>query len=245
MADVNIGASTPSTIPPRTAPPSAVPPPENSVGALAQLVRSGSPLEQGAALRALDAQTGDRALSEALVAQSASAGEQCRVEVRYTPITLGGFRVPGANHAFIVTTDGDSQNYVRGGPSARNDGVNSGSSNSGTSGSGGSQSSNGPGNAGIYGIVATEYGAYREGTVDWTTTPSGQQDVARVAGNCDAIEARMIRAADAIEATQTTYGPLAHNSNTTARVVLEEAGFPGVQPVVGAPSWNLSFPLAR
>ena len=165
--------------------------------------------------------------------------------MRFKPITVAGIRIPGANHAFIVSTDGDSQNYVRGGPSANNDGVNSGSANSGSSGSDGSRSSNGPRDAGIYGIVATEYGAYRSGTVDWTTTPSGQQDVALLPGNCDAVETRIVRAADAIEASQTTYGPPAANSNTAARVVLEQAGFPDVQPVVGAPSWNLTIPLGR
>lgn len=211
--------------------------------------RTGSPVEQGQALRALDGMTGDAATSDALargelqLAQASGTpppADSCRIEVRYTPV-LGGI----ANHAFVVTSDADSTSYFRGGPSANNDGLNSGSSNSGTSGSGSSASSGGNPNAGIYGTIATEHGAYRPGTIDWTTSPSGQQDVATRPGNCDQIDRDFGRHADDIEAANISYGPLGPNSNSTAREILERGGFPNVDPVVWAPSWNIQLPMPR
>lgn len=210
--------------------------------------RTGSPVQQGEALRALDGMTGDAATSDALargelqLAQAATGtpppADSCRIEVRYTPV-LGGI----ANHAFVVTSDADSASYFRGGPSANTDGLNSGSSNSGSSGS--SASSGGNPNAGIYGTIATEHGAYRPGTIDWTTSPSGQQDVATRPGNCDRIDRDFGRHADDIEAANISYGPLGPNSNSTAREILERGGFPNVEPVVLAPSWSIQLPMPR
>lgn len=212
---------------------------------LVQLARAGSPVEQGQALRALDAALGARGHVDAAVrakegAKSTSAPtEICTVEVRYTPVA----RV--ANHAFIVTTDGDSQRYFRGGPVSREGGSNSGSSNSGTSGSDGTRSSGGNRNAGMWGTIVTEHGAYRPNTVDWTTSPSGRQEVARLPGNCDRLDREFARHADDIEAANISYGPLGANSNSTAREILERAGFPHVTPIVAAPSWSIRLPPPR
>jgi len=211
-----------------------------------------TPVEAGTRLRALDGLTGDRRVSDAIVgnatgevsaktqADAGPAPEVCRIEVRYTPVA-GGI----ANHAFVVTSDRDSTSYFRGGPSARTAGSNSGSSNSGTSGSDASQSSQGNRNVGVWGTIVTEHGAYGPRTIDWTTAPSGQQDVARVPGNCDQIDRTMGAAADDIARANISYGPLGPNSNSTAREILERAGFPNVQPVVTVPSWNIQLPPAR
>lgn len=215
----------------------------NPLAALADQARSGKPVEQGAALRALDANTLSRGATDSIVQDARAAREVCTIEVRYTAVEIAGFHV--ANHGFVLTTDADSQNYFRGGPEARENGLNSGGSNSGSSGSNGTRSSGGDPQAGVYGNIATEYGAYRRNTVDWTTSPTGQQNVAVRPGNCDAIERSMISTADAIEASRTSYGPLGPNSNTTAREILDRAGFPGVQPVVTAPGWNATIPLGR
>ncbi|MEL6877132.1 MAG: hypothetical protein AAGL68_03430 [Pseudomonadota bacterium] len=194
-----------------------------------------SPVEQGRALAALDAQTGDPQRSNALAldpagqpAHAAAAHETCTVEVRYTPVALG------ANHAFIVTTDADSQTYFRGGPAANNEGLNSSSGSS----SGDAVSQDFDPEFGIYGPIVTEYGDYRPGTVDWTTDPSGQQTVDEFAGNCDEVDASLAGTMDAIEDARINYMPLHQNSNSTVREGLERAGYPDVDPVVWAPAWN-------
>jgi|GEM_PF-2791168 len=194
--------------------------------------RTGSPVEQGTALHRLDAATGNRQVSDAAVRGDAPA-ETCTTEVRFKPV------IGPTNHAFIVTTDADSTNYFRGGPQSNNTGLNSSSS---SSSGGGEQVPYDP-NFGIYGPIVTEYGAYRPGTVDWTTQPTGQQTVAVTPGNCDAIEAQFSRHMDDIEAARINYEPLAANSNSTVRETLERAGFPDVSPVVWAPAWNSQLPL--
>lgn len=191
----------------------------------------------------------------------------CTVEVRYTPVA-GGL----ANHAFVTTTDADATNYFRGGPSGDGPGSSSSgqlgsatggsvssSSNSNSSDSSGSSnpsnsspsangsspgaSRGGPGaNNGPWGPIATDYGRYVAGTVDYTTDPSGQQTVAVTPGNCDAIEGQLARHADDIEAAQIPYNPLGANSNATARELIERSGLPQVDPVVWAPGWGTQLP---
>ncbi len=213
---------------------------------LTQTAQTGSPVEQGRALAQLDQMYGSRQASNAAVASpGAKAPETCTVEVRYTPIFDAPVVRGIANHAFIVTRDGDSTSYFRGGPLSRENGLNSGSSNSGSSGSGQTRSSQGNPENGIYGTIVTEHGAYRPRTVDWTTNPSGQQTVAVRAGNCDALDMEFARHADDIEAARINYGPLAANSNSTVREILERAGFGNVRPVVNAPSWDIQLPEAR
>jgi hypothetical protein len=203
--------------------------------------RTGSPLEQGQALHALDAASGGRNASDALVRGEEGttlgadhSAETCSIEVRFKPV------IGPTHHAFIVTTDGDSVNYFRGGPQANNTGLNS---SSGTSGSN-AQAPHDP-QFGIYGPIVTEYGAYRQGTVDWTTEPSGQQTVARTPGNCDTVERNLARHMDDIEASRTNYAPLAANSNSTVREGLERAGFDNVEPVKWAPAWDTQLPNPR
>ncbi len=222
----------------------------DSLASAAQLAVTGTPLQQGQALRMLDQATGTRAAANTLTdgAQSSTTKtaakaktphpETCTVEVRYTPVA-GGL----ANHAFILTQDSDSTRYFRGGPASRDGGLNSGSSNSGSSD--GTESSRGNPNNGIYGTIVTEYGLYRPRTIDWTTAPTGQQVVAIRPGNCDALDTEFARHADNIERANINYGPLAANSNSTAREILERAGFGNVQPVVWAPSWGIQLPEAR
>jgi hypothetical protein len=217
------------------------------IDALVAPATSGSPLAQGEALRALDQMTGSRAATD-LVARggpttqgNSGEGERtaevCTVEVRYKGI---GATANIANHAFIVTTDGDSTNFFRGGPSGV--GIGSGSSGSGASSassntSGGDQAERG------WGTIVTSRGAYTQGTIDWTTNPSGQQTVQTVPGNCDAIERGFARTTDAIEASNTPYSPFGPNSNSTVREILERNGIQGVRPVVTAPGWETSIPL--
>jgi hypothetical protein len=179
-----------------------------------------TPVQRGEIARAEDA------------ARAAAAPEVCTVEVRFKPV------VGPTNHAFIVTTDGDSQNYFRGGPQANNTGINS------SSGSGGGTAPY-DSRFGIYGPIVTESGAYRPNTVDWTTNPTGFQVVDRIAGNCNAVEARLDRAISEIQAAEINYMPLSQNSNSTVREALERAGYPNVQPVVWVPAWNTQLPMPR
>lgn len=212
-----------------------------------------SPVEQGRALRQLDLQTGSRlagdawdrlgeAVREALPFGSTGSPaaspepETCTVEVRFTPIAKW------ANHAFIVTSDADSTRFYRGGPGANGNGLNSSSSGSSDS-TGGAETYDA--RYGMYGPIVTEYGAYRPGTVDWTTEPSGQQTVDRFAGNCDAVDASFARTMDDIEAAGINYMPLGQNSNSTVREGLERAGYPDVDPVVWAPAWNTQLDTTR
>lgn len=269
---------------------------QTPIEAVAVQARAGSPLEQGTALRTLDGLTGNRGTSDALArgelepnapqgvvspsiqfAQAVQpaqgqptqgqAAPSCTVEVRYTPV-VGGL----ANHAFVTTTDADSTNYFRGGPSGGGPGGSSsgqlgsatggsvsGSSNSNSSDSSGSSnpsnsspsangsspgaSRGGPGaNNGPWGPIVTDYGRYVPGTVDYTTDPSGQQTVAVTPGNCDAIEGQLTRHADDIEAAQIPYNPLGANSNATARELIERSGLPQVDPVVRVPGWGTQLP---
>jgi hypothetical protein len=207
---------------------------DTGLAALTESARTGSPVEQGRALRELDRVTGDRATSNALATNTGAAPEVCTVEVRFKPVALG------ADHAFIVTTDADSTNYFRGGPQANNTGLNS---PSGSSGGGGA--ANFDPRYGIYGPIVTEYGAYRPGTTDWTTNPSGAQVVDRIPGNCDRIEGEFRRHMDDIEAAGINYMPLEQNSNSTVRETLERAGYPNVRPVEWAPAWNTQLPGPR
>ncbi|MDZ7588200.1 MAG: hypothetical protein U5J78_03225 [Parasphingorhabdus sp.] len=207
------------------------------VATLAQQSRTGSPVEQGQALRQLDQLTGNRVTTDA-VASGKAPPEMCTIEVRYKPV------VGPTNHAFIVTTDGDSQNYFRGGPASNANGLNSPSASSrGRTPDGERQ----PFDAqfGIYGPIVTESGAYVDPSVDWTTNPSGQQIVATTAGNCDAIERQFANAANDIEASRTNYQPLGPNSNSTVREILERSGYDDVNPVVWSPGWNTQIPMAR
>jgi hypothetical protein len=157
----------------------------------------------------------------------------CTVEVRYRPV------IGPTNHAFIVTTDGDSQNYFRGGPEGN--GFGSGSSGSGASSASSNTSGGDRANRG-WGNIVTRSGAYVEGTIDWTTNPTGQQTVQTMPGNCDAIEAQFAREADAITEARIPYSPFGPNSNTTVRELLESAGITGVEPVVWSPGWNAEMP---
>ncbi len=202
----------------------------SSIASLTKQATTGSPMEQGQALRSLDQTTGNRVATDSLVRQPAAAAETCTIEVRYKPVALG------ADHAFIVTTDANSTNYYRGGPQANNTGLNS------PSGSGTAQFD---ARFGIYGPIVTEYGAYRPGTVDWTTTPSGTQVVDRLVGSCDRIEAQFERHMDDIEAARINYMPLNQNSNSTVREALERAGYPDVRPVQWAPAWNTQLPMPQ
>jgi hypothetical protein len=213
----------------------------NDLGAmLAQVAATGSPVERGQALRALDAMMGGRAAANAVArgeASTSAAGkaEVCTVEVRYKPVALG------ADHAFIVTTDSDSVRYFRGGPQSNNTGLNSPNSGSSSDGGDANKPAFDP-KFGIYGPIVTEYGNYEPKTVDWTTKPSGAQVVDRILGNCDRIEGQFSKHMDDIEAARTNYMPLNQNSNSTVRETLERAGYPNVKPVVWAPAWNAQLP---
>jgi hypothetical protein len=162
--------------------------------------------------------------------------ETCTVEVRYRGI---GATANIANHAFIVTTDSNSTNFFRGGPSGV--GIGSGSSGSGASSassntSGGDQAQRG------WGTIVTGRGAYTPGTIDWTTNPSARQTVQTTPGSCDAIERDFARTADAIQASNTPYSPFGPNSNSTVREILERNGIQGVRPPVTAPGWETTIP---
>lgn len=210
---------------------------DSPLAGLARLADSGSPVERGEALRALDDATGDRRQTNALVAAERHAtspnGCTCTVEVRYRPV------IGPTNHAFIVTADSDSVTYFRRGPAGF--GLGSGSSGSGAA-SASSDTSGGDRAMRGWGPIVTDYGPYVPGTVDWTTRPSGQQTVRQVPGSCDAIEATFAAEADRIEAAQIPYEPTGPNSNTTVRVLLEAAGIADVIPVVWAPGWNHAMP---
>ncbi len=179
-----------------------------------------TPVQQGEAARAADA------------ARVAAAPEVCTVEVRFKPA------VGPTNHAFIVTTDSDSQLYFRGGPQSKETGLNSSSGSSGGT-------APYDGRFGIYGPIVTKSGEYNPKSVDWTTTPTGSQVVDRLAGNCNGIEAKLAQAIREIRDAKINYTPLEQNSNSTVREALERAGYPNVQPVVWAPAWNTQLPMQQ
>ncbi len=212
-----------------------------SVGAIASgaagFATPSSPVEQGAALRALDSQTGSRLVSDAIARGEKSAPETCRVDVQYNSI---GATANIASHAYIVTRDGDSTNYFRGGPTGV--GIGSGSSGSGASSassntSGGDQAQRG------WGTITTEYGAYRQGTRDWNPNPRAVQNVTNAPGNCDAIESGFRTTADAIRNANVPYSPFGPNSNSVVRELLENNGITGVTPVTNAPGWSSNIPF--
>jgi hypothetical protein len=212
---------------------------------LARTAQSGSPVEQGAAMRQLDQMTGDRPASDAIARgdtqaatqAKADAPEVCRVEVRYNPIAA---TANIATHAYIVTTDNNSTNFFRGGPTGV--GIGAGSSGSGGSSqssgtSGGDQAERG------WGTITTRYGAYQPGTPDWSTNPRATQLVQTQPGNCDNIEAGFASTADAIRDARVPYSPFGPNSNSTVRELLENNGIQGVAPAANAPGWNTNIPF--
>jgi hypothetical protein len=216
-----------------------------TLASLAQIALTGSPVQQGQALRALDmAIAATRATSNTgtggakSAAEKTPSSEMCTVEVRYKPVALG------ADHAFIVTTDNDSVNYFRGGPQANNTGLNSPTSNS-SSGKADTTKPPYDWKMGMYGPIVTEYGDYKKDTTDWTTTPSGQQTIARLPGNCNRLDGQFARHMNDIEAARINYLPLAANSNSTVRETLERAGFNNVEPVVWAPAWNTQLAMPK
>ena len=77
MDSVSVSSASPANTIPVDPSASSSAPLSNSPGALADLALTGTPIEQGAALRALDAQTGSRAATEALLAESAASVDQC------------------------------------------------------------------------------------------------------------------------------------------------------------------------
>jgi hypothetical protein len=214
---------------------------QTPVEALVAQATGGSPLAQGEALRTLDQMTGDRNATDLVARGDASASQKthdtCTVEVRYKGI---GATANIANHAFIVTTDSNSTNFFRGGPSGV--GIGGGSSGSGAS-SAGSNTSGGDQAERGWGTIVTSRGAYVPGTPDWTTSPSAQHTVQTTHGNCDAIERGFAQTTDAIEASNTPYSPFGPNSNSTVREILERNGIQGVRPAVTAPGWETTIPL--
>lgn len=169
------------------------------------------------------------------VSDTGQAPDTCTIEVRYKPV------IGPTNHAFIVTSDADSVNYFRGGPRSNETGLNSSSAGSSDE----VERLGHDARFGIYGPIVTEFGAYLNGTVDWTTVPSRQQTVSRTRGNCDGIESRLSRHMNDIEAAQINYIPPSVNSNSTVREALERAGFDNVSPVVWSPGWNTQLPGPR
>ena len=79
---------------------------QTALAALATQATTGNPREQGQALRALDLAAGSRVGADA-VSAAANNNETCSIEVRYKPVVLG------ADHAFIVTTDGNNLRHAR------------------------------------------------------------------------------------------------------------------------------------
>jgi hypothetical protein len=236
----NVGASTsrPSQSPAAAAA-------NDPVAQLARTAQTGSPVQQGAAMRELDQMTGNRPTSDAIARGEAPAAAQaktdapevCRVEVRYNPIAA---TANIATHAYIVTTDGNSTNYFRGGPTGV--GFGAGSSGSGASSqssgtSGGDQAERG------WGTITTRYGSYQPGTPDWSTNPRATQVVQTTPGNCDSIEAGFASTANAIRDARVPYSPFGPNSNSTVRELLENNGIQGVTPAANAPGWNTNIPF--
>jgi hypothetical protein len=186
-----------------------------------------------------------------------SAKNTCTIEARFNPIG------PGYHHAYVTTTDLSGTDYFRGGPSAGGPssgstgilGSASGGSSSQSSGSNSSESNNsgnssspgsGPGgagaNTGSFGAIDTISGPYGPGTIDWNAGSPPTTSVAVEAGNCNAVEARLDKAMNDIEAANIPYNPLSTNSNATAREALERAGYPNVEPAAWAPGWNTQLP---
>jgi hypothetical protein len=134
---------------------------------------------------------------------------------------------------FIVFTDANGKEYyLRGGPSGKGPASSSGLSSelsggssqgsSGSNSSASSDSSSGGVAGGPWGYIASEYGEYKPGTIDWdpgakaTTVDSGP-------ATCGKYEA-LKRAFDAIAASKTRYNPLGPNSNSCVFTALQKVG---------------------
>ncbi|MEQ8973397.1 MAG: DUF4157 domain-containing protein [Coleofasciculus sp. C1-SOL-03] len=197
-----------------------------------------------------------------------SAIQPGKIELRYTPVG-GTFGM--AHHAFVVVSDPVATNeqgqpiesvretYYRGGPSGGGSGSSSSSassSDSSRSSSGSSQSSGSSdssnssetegGNSGFWGYIATEYGEYVPGTIDWTTSPSGTINAApslelSSVQACDNYRDSLAGTMDRIETSQIRYFPLGPNSNSTAHQGIRDAGLGNPAPPVRAPGWDQSI----
>lgn len=181
---------------------------------------------------------------------------ECHIQARFNP--LG----PGYYHGYILTSDDSGTDFFRGGPGRQaEDRPNIGKSGTLISGTGGmiSQSAgtddyassnsgnalsagSGPGgegeNLGLFGSIVVDSGVYNSDAQDWQTEDVPAVSVARLAANCDSIEAVLQQAAQDITHSFTPYNPLSANSNSVARELLARAGFSGVESPVWAPGWR-------
>jgi RHS repeat-associated protein len=181
----------------------------------------------------------------------------CRIDVRFS--RLG----PGWYHAYIVTSDTDgTQNYYRGGPSGlgpsggssgatsagtggsssqSSDSSRSGPSNSGNSSSPGSGPGGAGRNNGPWGPIATEYGRYVPGTIDWDPNDPPTMNVLDNNEPCTCNDA-LAQAMQDIEYAYLPYNPFSTNSNAVVREALERTGYAPGTPPVWAPGWNTQLP---
>jgi hypothetical protein len=175
----------------------------------------------------------------------------CSIEVRANQLnsTLDYY------HLFIVFTNGaGEQFYLRGGPSAGGGRVASemsgGSSNASSacsSGSGSNPSASSDSSddtaGGPFGAIATQYGKYEPGTIDWD--PAAKSVTIKKDEDACALDSALIAQMDAIAASGTRYNPLGPNSNTTVFQALKNLGLAPVTPAgVWAPGKDQEIKVA-
>ena len=164
----------------------------------------------------------------------------CQIDVRFSPVTLGGSPT-GGYHSYIVTTDpSGSQNYYRGGPTSSTSGEISGGSSSSSSGGslggrkdGGSVPSSSP-----WGPVKVWSGEYRPGTPDWDPGQPLSMQILNNGEPCGPYDQSFAHTAAAIAAGNIAYWPLSTNSNATTTTVLVGASLNPGAPPVWAPGWG-------
>lgn len=158
----------------------------------------------------------------------------CKIEVRANQLSPLGYY-----HMFIVFTDANGKEfYLRGGPSgsgpASSSGLSSGLSGGSSQGSSGSNSSassdasSGGAPGGSWGYIATQYGEYKPGTIDWD--PGAKAiTLENSPSTCPKYEA-LKQTFDAITASKTSYNPLGPNSNSCVFTALRKVGITPAEP---------------
>lgn len=157
----------------------------------------------------------------------------CRVDVRSSKVA-GGL----ARHLFVIYSEQGREQYFRGGPSKDGgpSGSSSSSSHSSSSSSSSSSSHSSGRGGGPYGPIATDYGDYKPGTVDYDRRAPSVTALTG-AGACGK-NLCFATQADRIERLNRSYSPLGPNSNSVARTILAKCNVPSKKPGGWAPGWD-------
>ena len=169
----------------------------------------------------------------------------CRVVAYFR--TLGSVAGVEWSHAYILTTDVNGTTYFGAFPSGNGPSSNSGKLASGSSGSsshmsGRSCSSRSSNNSrpGGWGQLVPQYGPYTPDVAgnDYTTGNRPSLVVLDDGSPCDASDAALTNAMNAIRDANISYDPFFNNSNAAAGTALRYSGLNAGQPPIWAPGWG-------